>query len=93
MLRVDVYFFNDEFEQEHPDVYLWFTYKKGDKAVEVHMDFPDGEPYWIKDLIGNGVYGRKMKNFKLTDKEKFLEELMFVYKGSRVRASEPYEVV
>ncbi len=92
MLRVDVYSFSEEFEQKHPDVYLWFTYTEGDKAVEVHTDFPEGEPYWIKDLKEHGIHGRKGKNFKLTDKEKFLEELRFEFSSTRMRASKPYEV-
>lgn len=92
MLRVDVYSWS-EANQEHPDVFLWFTYKKGDKAVEVHVDFPQGKkPYWIPNLKKYEIYGRKGKKFVLTDKEAFLEELRFEFSSSRMRASEPYEV-
>ena len=58
MLRVDVYS-TSEVNQTYPDVFLWFTFKKGDKAVEVHTDFPNGEPYWIKDLKKHGWQKRK----------------------------------
>ena len=91
MLRVNLSFWGDDPEQEHPDVLVWFTFTEGDDAVEIHVvegvDF-----HWLSNLRKYGIVGRKMKKFTLADGKEFLEELRFEYHGSKVFASWPFEV-
>ena len=89
MLRVDIYSYDDPHKTE-PEINIWFTYRKGDKAVEIHSLRDDLA--LVSNIKEIGIKGSFGKWFKLEDGEKFLEELRFEFSGSYVRASEVYRV-
>lgn len=88
MLRVDLLSYSDPYKEA--EINIWFTYRKGDKAVEVHSREED--LVLVDHIKKHGIYGRLAKHFSLTDKEKFIEELRFTFSGSYLRATDVYEV-
>jgi len=90
ILRVDLLSW-DRPEQNEPDIDVWFTYKEGDAAVEIHST--EENKYYLRTIPLQGITGRLGKQYYLTDGMEFLEQLKFAFHGSRLGASEIYEVI
>lgn len=90
ILRVDLLSW-DRPEQSDPNIDVWFTYKEGDAAVEIHS--VEANEHYLKSIPVQGITGRLGKQYYLTDGMKFMEELKYAFTGSRIRASEIIEII
>jgi len=89
ILRVDLYDWSEP-SQNTPDVFVWFTFSKGDKEVKIHSTEENG--FYLESIPEQGITGRLGKRYYLKDGLVFLQELKYAFTGSRLRASEVYEV-
>jgi len=91
MLRVDVYRYPAD---EKGKLIEWFTWKPGNKNAKMYVakHVPkEVRERWFEEMKRDGIFGRFLKIYKLSDGKEFMYQLQNQYKNHAALAGPPYE--